>query len=147
MPPSVTVETRTGRTRIPRSRSLVVDILRLHQRNLTVAHNRYMQLAEVADARSRSPIRISWSALFIKAWAEVSSSHPILRQTWRDWPWGHIFQHRESVATLAVIGSTAAKTGSSGDSFVPPNGYRWSTFNPPSTPSTTLRPSHSFTSN
>jgi hypothetical protein len=102
MPPSVTVETRTGRTRIPRSRSLVVDILRLHQRNLTVAHNRYMQLAEVADARSRSPIRISWSALFIKAWAEVSSSHPILRQTWRDWPWGHIFQHRESVATLAV---------------------------------------------
>ena len=102
MPPSVTDETRTGRTRIPRSRCLVVDILRLHQRNPTVAHNRYMQLADLADARGRSPIRISWSALFIKAWAEVSNRHSTIRQTWRDWPWGHIFQHRESVANLAV---------------------------------------------
>ena len=102
MLPSVIVETRTGRTQIPRSRRLVVDILRLHQRNPTVAHSRSMRLGEVADARSRSPIRISWSALFIKAWAEVSSRHPVIRQTWRSWPWGHIFQHRESVVNLAV---------------------------------------------
>jgi len=77
MLPSVIVETRTGRTQIPRSRRLVVDILRLHQRNPTVAHSRSMRLGEVADARSRSSIRISWSALFIKAWAEVSSRHPV----------------------------------------------------------------------
>jgi hypothetical protein len=102
MPPSVTVETRTGRTRIPRSRGLVADILRLHQRNPTVAHSRSMRLGELADARSRSAVRISWSALFIKAWAEVSSRNPTLRQTWRTWPWPHIFQHHESVATLAV---------------------------------------------
>jgi hypothetical protein len=102
MPPSVTGETRTGRTRIPRSRNVVVDILRLHQRNPTVAHSRSMRLGELADARSRSHIRISWSALFIKAWAEVSNRHPIIRQTWRAWPWAHIFQHDESVANLAV---------------------------------------------
>ena len=102
MPPSVTVATRTGRARIPRSRSLVVDILRLHQHNPTVAHSRYMRLGELADARSRSSVRISWSALFIKAFAEVSRRNPTLRQTWRTWPWRHIFQHHESVATLAV---------------------------------------------
>ena len=51
MLPSVIVETRTGRTQIPRSRRLVVDILRLHQRNPTVAHSRSMRLGEVADAR------------------------------------------------------------------------------------------------
>ena len=102
MPPSVTQPTRTGRARIPRSRSLVVDILRLHQRNPTVAHNRYMRLGELADVRSRSSVRISWSALFIKAFAEVSSRNPTLRQTWRTWPWPHIFQHQESVANLAV---------------------------------------------
>jgi hypothetical protein len=102
MPPSVTVVTRTGRARIPRSRSLVVDILRLHQRNPTVAHNRYMRLGELADLRSRSSVRISWSALFIKAFAEVSSRNPTLRQTWRTWPWQHILQHQESVANLAV---------------------------------------------
>ena len=76
--------------------------MRLHQRNPTVAHSRSIRLAELADARNRSTIRISWSALFIKAWAEVSSRHPIIRQTWRAWPWVHIFQHRESVANLAV---------------------------------------------
>ena len=102
MPPFVTQPTRTGRARIPRSRSLVVDILRLHQRNPTVAHNRYMRLGELADVRSRSSVRISWSALFIKAFAEVSSRNPTLRQTWRTWPWSHIFQHQESVANLAV---------------------------------------------
>lgn len=80
----------------------MADILRLHQRNPTVAHNRYMRLGELADVRSRSPVRISWSALFIKAFAEVSSRNPILRQTWRTWPWQHIFQHQESVANLAV---------------------------------------------
>ena len=102
MPPFVTEPTRTGRARIPRSRSLVVDILRLHQRNPTVAHNRYMRLDELADVRSRSSVRISWSALFIKAFAEVSRRNPTLRQTWRMWPWPHIFQHQESVANLAV---------------------------------------------
>ena len=102
MPPFVTQPTRTGRARIPRSRSLVVDILRIHQRNPTVAHNRYMRLGELADVRSRSSVRISWSALFIKAFAEVSSRKPTLRQTWRTWPWPHIFQHQESVANLAV---------------------------------------------
>lgn len=61
-----------------------------------------MRLGDLADARNQSPIRISWSALFIKAWAEVSSRHSIIRQTWRDWPWPHIFQHHESVANLAV---------------------------------------------
>ena len=102
MPPSVTIATRTGRAGIPRSRSLVVDILRLHQRNPTVAHNRSMRLGELADVRSRSSIRISWSALFIKAFAEVSSRNPTLRQTWRTWPWQHVFQHQESVANVAV---------------------------------------------
>lgn len=102
MPPLLTVKTRPGRTRIPRSRLLVVDIMRLHQRNPTVAHNRYMQLGELADVRSRSSVRVSWSALFIKAWAEVSRQNTTLRQTWRAWPWPHIFQHEETVANLAV---------------------------------------------
>jgi hypothetical protein len=81
---------------------LVTDILRLHQRNPTFAHNRDMPLAELAEARSRAAVRISWSALFIKAWGDVSSRHPSLRQTWRTFPTPHIFQHQTSVANLAV---------------------------------------------
>ena len=61
-----------------------------------------MPLAELAEARSRAAVRISWSALFIKAWGDVSSRHPSLRQTWRTFPWPHIFQHQTSVANLAV---------------------------------------------
>lgn len=102
MPPSVTTTTRAGRTGIARSRALVTDILRLHQRNPTFAHDRAMPLAELAEARDRATVRISWSALFIRAWGDVSSRHPILRQTWRNFPWPHIFQHQTSVANLAV---------------------------------------------
>lgn len=61
-----------------------------------------MRLGELADVRSRSSVRIAWPTLFIKAWAEVSSHNPTLRQTWRTWPWSHIFQHDETVANLAV---------------------------------------------
>lgn len=102
MPPCATATTRAGRIGIARSRALVTDILRLHQRNPTFAHNHDMPLAELAEARSRAAVRISWSALFIKAWSDVSSRHPSLRQTWRTFPTPHIFQHQTSVANLAV---------------------------------------------
>jgi pyruvate/2-oxoglutarate dehydrogenase complex dihydrolipoamide acyltransferase (E2) component len=102
MPPCVTTTTRAGRIGIARSRALVTDILRLHQRNPTFAHDRVMPLLELAEARDRAAVRISWSALFIKAWSEVCSRHPSLRQTWRTFPWPHIFQHQTSVANLAV---------------------------------------------
>lgn len=61
-----------------------------------------MQVAELAEARARAGVRISWSALIIQAWGEISSRHPVLLQTWRAWPLRHIYQHHTTVANLAI---------------------------------------------
>ncbi|MDA0284614.1 MAG: 2-oxo acid dehydrogenase subunit E2 [Planctomycetota bacterium] len=47
-------------------------------------------------------VRISWPAIFIKAWGTISRRNPVLLQTWREWPWRHIFQHQKTVANLAT---------------------------------------------
>lgn len=96
------VSDKAGRLLVPRSRLLVADVLRLHRQMPTCAHNRLMRLSELAEARDQAARRISWPALFIRSWGQVCARNPQLLQTWRNWPWGHIFQHSAPVGTLAM---------------------------------------------
>lgn len=80
----------------------MTDILRLHQNAPTYAHGRLIDLSRLVDARSRSSHRISWPALFIRALGAVCARNPRLQQTWRSWPWQHLYQHRSPVAVLTV---------------------------------------------
>jgi len=59
-------------------------------------------LASVAEARAAAGVRISWPAIFLKAYALVAAGTPELRQTWYRWPWAHLYQHPHSVATISV---------------------------------------------
>ncbi len=61
-----------------------------------------MNLKPVADARMNSAVRISWPAVFMKAYAVVASQVPELRQTWYRWPMAHLYQHPCSVGILTV---------------------------------------------
>jgi len=61
-----------------------------------------MDLTAISTARTECPQRISWPALFIKAYALVAQEIPELRQTWYVWPWAHVYQHATSVAALTV---------------------------------------------
>jgi hypothetical protein len=93
---------RPVRLRVPRSRRLTIDVLHYHAKVPTCAHNRICSFAEVARARNACPVRISWSILFIKAFAMVAARYPELRQTYLRWPWPHIYQHPFSVAMIAT---------------------------------------------
>ena len=96
-------DNRDGRRfRVPLSRRLSWDLLSFHQSVPLCAHDRRMNLRAVADARDTCAQRVSWPALFIKAYAIVAAEVPQLRQTWYRWPWAHIYQHPHSVATLTV---------------------------------------------
>jgi hypothetical protein len=93
---------RPRRMRIPRSRRLTIDVLHYRAKVPTCAHDRLCDFAPVAQARERCPVRISWSMIFIKAFALVAARVPALRQTYQRWPWPHIYQHPTSVAMVAT---------------------------------------------
>ena len=91
------------RMAIPRSRRLVIDVLHLHQKVPTTAHDRICDLGAVAAARdSSNSARISWPLLFVKAYALVALKYPPLRQFYMRWPWPHLYQHPTSVATVVT---------------------------------------------
>ena len=94
---------RNGRRfRVPASRRLSWDLLAFHGKVPLCAHDRRMDLSQAAAARRESAQRVSWPALFIKAFALVAEEIPELRQIWYRWPWAHLYQHPCSVATLTV---------------------------------------------
>lgn len=91
-----------GRMFVPRSRALVNDVLWLHRQVPTCSHTREMQLLELSDLRRQLGERVSWATLFVLAFARVSTRYPQLLQTWRVWPFAHLFQHAAPVASIAV---------------------------------------------
>lgn len=90
------------RLAIPRSRRLVIDLLRLSTQVPTTAHDRIIDLSIVAATRERAAQRISWSLLFIKAFASVAAKYPPLRQIYMRWPWPHLYQHPHSVGIVVT---------------------------------------------
>lgn len=94
---------RNGRRfTVPASRRLTWDLLKFHREIPLCAHDRQMDLTEISAARSECALRISWPAIFIRAYALVAQEIPELRQTWYVWPWAHLYQHNSSVAALTV---------------------------------------------
>ena len=87
---------------IPRSRRLTIDVLHFHKQVPTCAHDRQFDLGRVVGLRTQLPNRISWALLFIKAFGLVAARRPVLRQTFKTWPWPHIYQHPQNVAMLAT---------------------------------------------
>lgn len=90
------------RLRLPRSRRLTTDVLHYHSKVPTCAHDRVCELEELTFLRKSVPQRISWSLMFIKAYALVAEKNPILRQTFMRWPWAHLYQHPYTVAMMAT---------------------------------------------
>lgn len=93
---------RTRRLRLSRSRRLTIDVLHYNRKVPTCAHDRRCDLSHVAKLRSRLPVRISWSLLFIKAFALVAAKRSVLRQAYVSWPWPHVLEHPFSVGMLAT---------------------------------------------
>lgn len=93
---------RPRRLTISRSRRLTMDVLHYNRKVPTCAHDRKFDLGRLAELRLQSSQRISWPVLFIKAFATVAQKHPVLRQSYVNWPWPHLIEHPHSVAMLAT---------------------------------------------
>jgi hypothetical protein len=88
--------------RIPASRSLVRDVLHLDRQVPSFAHDRIFRLEELVQARAQARRKISWTVLFMKAYAQMAAKHPTLRQCYMRMPWPHLYEHPHQVATLAI---------------------------------------------
>ena len=63
---------------------------------------RRMQLAVVIAARQRSANPPSWAAIFVKAYALTAARHPGLRHAYCAYPWPHLYEAAQSIASVAV---------------------------------------------
>jgi hypothetical protein len=91
-----------GRKRLSINRSLVCDVVYFARSMPAFPAEKDMDLAEVAAARRLSPDRISWAALYLKAYGIVAARHPQLQQAYIAYPWPHIQQYGHNVGVLAV---------------------------------------------
>lgn len=93
----------TGR-KIPLSlpRRFVGDLLHSAKKIPSISAERRMDLAATVEARASWESRISWCAIFLKAYSIVSARRPELRRTYLSFPWGHIYEHPINVASFSL---------------------------------------------
>ncbi len=84
------------------SRRLLCDMLHFARQIPSVPVQRRMRLAPVVAARAAAAPRPTWCAVFTKALALLSAARPELRRSYLAFPWPHLYEHAEAVATVAV---------------------------------------------
>jgi hypothetical protein len=84
------------------NRRLVLDGLRFARSVPLYPAEKTIDLAEVAVLRKHAASRISWAAVFVKAYAVVAQQHRPLRQTYIRWPWPHFVEEPHSTAMVVV---------------------------------------------
>jgi len=83
-------------------RRFVSDLLSFAQKVPSVPMQRRMQLGDLVAARRAARHRISWCAIFLKAYSIVSASRPDLRRAYLPFPWPHLYQHPTNIASFSL---------------------------------------------
>jgi hypothetical protein len=78
------------------------DLMRANRQVPFVTINRRMQLGDLKQARSTGQTRVTWCALFLKAYAIVATRMPELRRLYFSFPSAHLYEHPLNVASVSV---------------------------------------------
>lgn len=100
--PPKSAETIGRKIRLPKSRRLVVDLLTYSRRVPSQALSRYCNVKELAEIREQFEPKISWPALFIKAYALMSARRPQLRRLYMKWPRAYFYEHPYTIGRMSV---------------------------------------------
>jgi len=92
----------SGRIKLSSGRRALAAILNYAHRIPTIPVMRQMNLAPLLEARARVASRPSWSAVFIRAYAQVCTEFPPLRRVWVNWPRPYLYEHPHTVCAVAV---------------------------------------------
>jgi hypothetical protein len=83
-------------------RVMICDLMHFSRKLPSIPVQRRMRLGEVVVARREASPRPSWPAIFAKAFAIVAADAPELRRSYLELPWGHLYEHPISIASVAV---------------------------------------------
>jgi hypothetical protein len=83
-------------------RRLICDLLYFARQAPTVPVQRRMHLDGLVGARAQAARRVSWCAIFTKAYARVAVQFPELRRAYLSFPTPRLYQHPYSIASVAV---------------------------------------------
>jgi len=83
-------------------RRFINDLVHFARRVPSVPVSRSMNIGRLIEPRLAHPAKPSWSTLFMKAYAIVAAENPPLRRSMLTWPWLRIYQHPQSLCSLAV---------------------------------------------
>ena len=90
------------RLKLSNGRRLVCDVVRLAQKIPAYGLIRDIDISAIDELRRRISPRLSWTVIMMKAYARVATYTPQLRQHYVSFPWGHIYQHHCSIATMVI---------------------------------------------
>ena len=90
------------RLRIPPLRRVLCDFLHFAKKVPLVTAERRMKLGPLIAARNACLPKPSWTAIFLKAFAQVARRQPELRRVYCPFPWPHFYEHGESIGFFTV---------------------------------------------
>ncbi len=93
---------RGKRLSFPKNRRLILDICHVAKSVPSFPVERTFQLGELRNARDRAETRISWVALYTRAFSLVCHAIPELRQVFVAYPTPRFYEHPHSVASISV---------------------------------------------
>ncbi len=88
--------------RIGQDRAIVLDVIQCASKIPSFPVERRFDLRPIEAARQVARTRISWTAIFCRAYGLASREHPQLRQMYIAWPWARVYQSPKCVIAIAV---------------------------------------------
>ncbi len=80
----------------------MLELMRLSRHVPLVTAERRMNLANLAKFRQAQSVKISWTCLFMKAFAIVAARRPELRTAYMSYPYAHLYQSPLNVGTIII---------------------------------------------
>ena len=103
---------RAGRfIRLSLPRQYIIDLLHFSQKIPSIPVQRRMNLSRPLAARKRLVNAPSWVVIVAKAYAIVCAETPTLRRSYLALPWAHLYQHPNSLASIAIEKEVDGETG------------------------------------
>lgn len=90
------------RIALTNGRRLVDDVIRMASKTPLASLSGEWDLRDVAKLRRMAKPKISWNVLVMKAFAAVAERHPMLKQGYVSFPWGHLYEHHQSVGMMTM---------------------------------------------